>query len=393
MNQDIKKSPKVIHPGLFGTLNPQKVVVLILRNWYVYLMALIIAFAGSVLYLKYKIPSYISSTTILIEEEDNMPAEDLLQGISLRPGVQNLDNQLIIISSYSLINSVIQDLSYEIDVYRKGFLSKMSYFPMSPLRIEAGDEGLPYHIEFLFQHVEGDQFHLSTKTKRVPQLDSLFTFGKPIQYEGHSFTIFPQPELAYIYQTGDKIFIKFRDDETLTNQYIERMEVNLAARDGSIVRLSLEGTNKTKDVVFLNKLSEIYIGDNLDKKNTEADRIIAFIDSQLEGVKDSLEITETELQEFRSRNRVMDVSAQAQQIVDQAVVLENERAQLNLQKNYYEYLNRYLNREGNDKAPVSPSSMGIEDFMLTSLMQELAGLQAEYFSSAVGERNPLQGQL
>lgn len=393
MNQEVRKPVRLIHPGIFGTLNPQKIVILILRYWYVYLIALMLAGIGSVLYLRYKIPSYISSTTILVEEEETTPGEDLLQGISLRPGIQNLDNQLIILSSYSLINKVIKDLPFEIDVYRKGLFSKMSYFPMSPLRIEAGPGGLPYDVEFMFQYLEGDQFQLTVKSKGVPELDSMFSFSRLIEYDGHSFTIYPQPEVAEIYQSGSKIFIKFQDDETLTMNYVERLEVDLASRDGSIVQIALEGTNKTKDVVFLRKLAEIYIGDNLDKKNAEADRIIAFIDSQLEGVKDSLEITETELQEFRSRNRVMDVSAQAQQIVDQAVVLENEKANLNLKKNYYSYLDNYLDQEGNDEVPISPSSMGIDDPMLTSLMQELAGLQAEYFSSAVGERNPLQGQL
>jgi len=216
MNQDINKTPRLIHPGIFGTLNPQKIVILILRSWYVYLIALVVAFAGAVLYLKYKIPSYISTTTILVEEQEQTPAEDLLQGFALRPGIQNLDNQLIIVSSYSLINKVIKQLPFEIDVYRKGLFSKASYFPLSPLRIEPGQGGLPYGIEFLFQYQEGDQFQLTVKSRQVPELDSIFTFGRLIEYEGHSFTIFPQPEAARIYQTGDKIFIKFRDDETLT---------------------------------------------------------------------------------------------------------------------------------------------------------------------------------
>ena len=37
--------------------------------------------------------------------------------------------------------------------------------------------------------------------------------------------------------------------------------------------------------------------------------------------------------------------------------------------------------------------MGIEDPQLAIHMQELAGLQAEYFSIGVGDRNPLHGQL
>ena len=394
MNQETSISTRRTHPGIFGTLNPQKVVVLILSNWYIYIAAFLICTVGAVLYLKHKIPSYTVSTTILIEEEEPaIPGQDLLQGFALRPGVQNLDNQLIILTSYSLIGKTLDELPFEIDVFRKGLLSKASYFPMSPFRIVPGPGGLPFNVEFVFKHIEGDQFHLATKTKNAPALDSTFTLGRRIQYGDYSFTIYPQPELQNIYEEGEKIHIQFLDNDKLTDIYLKRLEVELAARDGSIVQLTLQGTNRTKDIVFLNKLADVYIGDNLEKKNTEAERIIAFIDSQLEGVQDSLEITETELQEFRSRNRIMDVSAQAQQIVDQAVVLENEKAALNLRMGYYEYLDGYLANEGNETAPVSPSSMGIEDPQLAIHMQELAGLQAEYFSSGVGDRNPLQGQL
>ena len=40
-----------------------------------------------------------------------------------------------------------------------------------------------------------------------------------------------------------------------------------------------------------------------------------------------------------------------------------------------------------------PSSMGVDDAMLSRLMEELTTLQAEYISSGIGVRNPMQGQL
>jgi len=137
----------------------------------------------------------------------------------------------------------------------------------------------------------------------------------------------------------------------------------------------------------------LFIFNNLEKKNIEARRIIEFIDAQLADVSESLELTENELQEFRSRNRIMDVSAQAQQIIDQAVILDNNKDNLTLERNYFITLDQYLAQETNDEMAIAPATMGIDDPGLESLMQELTALQAEYFSSGVGERNPLQSQL
>ncbi len=375
------------------SINVWKILLMMKGKWYLYLLSLLISGATAYFYLKYKIPTYLTSTTVLIVETEAAPGLDFVEGFAVRPGSQNLDNQILILSSYSLIRRTVEELPFEIECYRNGLLSRASYYPLSPIRIEPGSEGLPYHVEFVFEYSHENIFRLQASSKNMPQLDSLIAFGQSISYRDKSFTIFPQPELEDVYKSGDRIYIQFYDKERLTDRYLSRLRIENATREGTIVRLSLQGTNKVQDMIFLNKLTEVYIQGNLEKKNQEAKRTIEFIEKQLNSVSDSLSLTETQLQEFRSRNRIMDVSAQAQQIIDQAVVLENERARLTLESNYYEYLEEYLSSEANEKVPVAPASMGIEDPLLANLMQELAALQAEYFSSAVGERNPLQSQL
>lgn len=393
MIQESNKTNRIIHPGKSDTLSLRDVLLSMLRNWYYFPIAMIISGAAAYFYIKYKIPIYIVSTTVLIEEESAAPRIDMLEGFAVRPGAQNLDNQILILSSYTLIRKTVEELHFEIDVYRKGFLSKLSYYPLSPFRIEPGPDGVPYYTEFIYQHSYNDAFFLTTSSISDQEFDSLMIFGQTIELENGSFTIYPQPELEDVYKSGEKIYIRFYDKETLAGHYMSRLLVQNASRDGTIIELSLQGTNRIKDIIFLDKLTEVFINNNLEKKNLEAKRTIDFIDAQLIDVSDSLMITEIQLQEFRSRNRIMNISAQAQQIIDQAVVLENEKARLTLERNYYEYLDEYLSSEENEKAPVAPASMGISDPLLANLMQELAGLQAEYFTSGAGERNPLHGLL
>ena len=393
--QNSKKTGKPEHTGFTSQINVRKILMMMTRNWYFYLFGVAIAIAGAYFYMEYKIPKYRVSSTILIGEEDNASAsEDLLKGFALRPGVQNLDNQLLIVKSYSLIRKTVEELPFEIDVYRKGFQSWASFYPMSPIRIEIGQGNPPYDTDFIFQYDdENDNFSLKTTRKSLYKLDTVLTFGQKVEVGGGSFTINPQPELEDIYKTGKKIFIRFYDKTRLAEFYMDRLEVENATREGSIIRLSLEGPNRIKDVIFLDKLTQVYIQNNLDKKNQEARRVTDFINAELVNVSDSLQTTERQLMNFRSRNMIMDVSAQAQRIIDQTVLLENQRADLTLKRNYFIYLDKYMASEDNDEAPIAPSSMGIDDPLLTNLMQELAGLQAEYFSNVAGDRNPLQGQL
>lgn len=392
--QDLKQTGKPHPIGFSSQINIRKILRMMVRNWYFYLFGVALAITGAYFYMGNKIPDYEVKTTILIGEENAEGSEDLLRGFALRPGVQNLDNQLLIVKSYSLIRKAVEELPFEIDVYRKGFQSRASFYPMSPIRVELGEGIPPYDTDFIFRYDdENDNFSMRTTRKSRHKLDSIFTFGQTIEVGGSSFTIEPQPELENIYKTGKKIFIRFYDKTRLTELYIERLEVENATREGSILSLTLRGPNRVKDVIFLQMLTNVYIQNNLDQKNEEAMRVTEFITAQLYNVQDSLRITERELMDFRSRNMIMDVSAQAQQIIDRSAAMDNENARLSLERNYFIYLDEYLSKEDYDQAPMAPATMGITDPLLTNLMQELAGLQAEYFSKVAGERNPLQGQL
>ncbi len=397
MNQNISLHNRENQPGQSDIMKIRKLIFMMIDKWYWVVVSLAIAGSTAYFYTKYSLPSYSVTSTVLIEEGDNTGVSridnNILDGFGLQPASRNLDNQVLILSSWTLVRNTLDKLPFDSDCYEKRLGKKGSYYPLNPIKLVPGPDGPPYNTEFSIKYSEKNIFRLSSSANADIELDTLISFGKQITLSSGYFTIFPYPEFEDIYISGEKFFFTFYNREFLIESYRERLNVVTASKDATILQLSLEGPDKSKDIIFLDKLVEVYMASNLEKKNREARRIIEFIDEQLVDVSDSLTITENQLQEFRSRNRIMDISAQAQQIIDQAVVLENEKARLTLESNYYDYLDEYLATDNNQEVPISPSTMGIEDPLLGILMQELSGLQAEYFSSGVGERNPLQAQL
>lgn len=375
----------------------QKQLLMIFRNWYYFLICLVVFLIIGYLYINNSVPTYRVTTTLLIEEEDDVNmigADNLLHGIGLRQGAQNLENQIDILSSRAIIRKTLGELPFDIDCYRKRLFKRVSYYPLDPIDVVPHyDEMYILNKEFYIKHFNNEMFILGYKEYPFIKSDTILSYGQKALFHGGSFTILPNSGLLQVNDSKQKIYFRIFDNETLVEQYRRRLKIEPTSREGSIVKVILEGTNKTKDKIFLDKLSEVYMASQLEKKNREANRIVEFIDNQLVSVSDSLILTENRLQEFRSENRIMDISAQAQQIIDQAVVLENEKAELTIESNYYEYLSDYLSQEATREAPIAPVSMGINDHRLASLIQELTGLQAEYFSSDLGIRNPIQAQL
>ena len=375
----------------------KKIFSLILSNWYYFIIILIMALVMAFLYNSFSIPTYRISATILINEKKErsmIGKNQLLEGFTLGEVIQNLDNQIMVLKSRTLLRRTFDELPFDIECFQRGIIIKKSLYPNYPIKIvPVNNDSLPRDINFNLKYINSSTFDLDAKFNDTLKLHKEASFGDTIKTPYGSFCIDLSADNWSLKELGHKIQFISYSRNMLVENYSKRLKVEKASRTGTVVILSLEGTNKKKDIEFLNKLTEIFLTNSLDKKNQEAVRTIQFIDDQLIGISDSLVITENKLQQFRSQNKVMNLSAQGQSIIEQAMNLENEKARLGIEANYYSYLADYLVKDNAGQAPIAPATMGITDPGLTKLVADLSELQAQYYSRRLGERNPLQSQL
>jgi len=321
-------------------------------------------------------------------------SDQLLEGFGLRPGIKNLDNQLLILTSWSLIDKTLHELPFGIEYYVRGRINKVAFYPESPIRIFVDSSYIiPRDIEFKLKMLDDTHFSVAVKRRGALEKETKGIYGDTIELSGGRLRI---EKIYGKYQDINApatIYFMLHSHEKLVESYKSRLKAITASKEGTIIRLSLDGTNRKMDIDFLNKLIDVFLNNNLERKNLEAVRTINFIESQLSGISDSLTITEDRLQKFRSANKVMDMSAQGQQIINQAMALENEKAKLVIESNYYEYLADYLNKDMSGELPISPATMGITDPGLGKLVIELADLQSQYFSNSMTDRNPMKAQI
>jgi len=376
-----------------------KLFFLMLGNWYWFVLALFLSITAAWLYNKYTLPTWNVSATVLIEEDKKgsgmMGTDKLLEGFGLRPGMQNLDNQLVILTSWTIIEKTLEELPFDIEYYHRGKINKGALYPYSPIKVITDTTGLvPKDVEFEFNLLDDNTFTLEGYSDEPEfSFKTKASFGDTIVIEGGKLRIEQLPEGFAEESKERSLYFVIHSRNKLVESYRTRLKAVPASKEGTIINLSLEGTNRAMDIDFLNKLIDIFLNNNLERKNKEAVRTVSFIDDQLSGITDSLTLTEDKLQKFRSANRVMNMSAQGQQIIDQAMTLENERAKLVIESNYFEYLAGYLAKDAASELPVSPATMGITDPGLTKLVIELTDLQSEFYSKSLSEKNPMQLQL
>ena len=83
---------------------------------------------------------------------------------------------------------------------------------------------------------------------------------------------------------------------------------NVIDKKATVIEISLKTESVSKGVDLINGLMDEYSRQNLERKNHIAGITIDYIDKQLGEISDSLSMTESNLQRFRSANQILNVA-------------------------------------------------------------------------------------
>ncbi|HKZ36448.1 MAG TPA: polysaccharide biosynthesis tyrosine autokinase, partial [Chryseolinea sp.] len=190
-----------------------------------------------------------------------------------------------------------------------------------------------------------------------------------------------------VFSNREKYFIKIRSLDQVAQQYESQLSTSPISANANIMKLSLTTIVPYRAINFLQTLCDVYIGNDLRRKNRLGERTIEFIDYQLQGVTDSLRRAESSLESFRHESNIMDVNVTSQNLSQKLSALEEQQALLSVQNKYYRYIERYLTKNENAAEDiVAPSSVGIQDQLLSSLILQLTQLNQERISRSYNSK-------
>jgi hypothetical protein len=171
--------------------------------------------------------------------------------------------------------------------------------------------------------------------------------------------------------------VKFYELKYLTKVYQKKISVVQKERESTVINISILSEDPQKGVVFLNKLTENYINDEVEEKNVASIKTVRFINTQLLEMSDSLALIEQQIQEYKNNNQVTDLSLKAQSIYTNIIELESEIAKSNTIDNYYNDLSEYFNSSDSFEGVSVPSSFGVTDENFNTLIRRLVETQTK----------------
>jgi capsular exopolysaccharide synthesis family protein len=387
MNNNVTPTPQhVPQRQEEDALEIQQILWQLLRIWYLVLISIGIALAGAYLYLRYTVPVYEVKSKFFIKEKET-PFSIFEDAIGMNTSEIGLVNQTIILKSRPIAAAALAQLDFDVEYYSKGVFITKEQYGSTPITVVVdwtkpqlcnGDIKIVWNNKssFTLEFLEEDYTRVDAEKRgstEAPVLkQNTFRFGEVLRLPYLNLTI----ALTSTEATGEML-IRLRDREGLISEYTgDNLTIQPVDKASSILELSLKTPTPAKGKEYLDRLQLVYLEDELAEKNTMSTNTIEFIDAQLVMLSDSLLYVENRLENFRSNNKIYNITTEGSAVYTELVTLERQLAQEQFKREYYSQLRQYLLREDYSEIVV-PSGLGIQDPILNSLIENLLVLQAE----------------
>ncbi|HLN22169.1 MAG TPA: polysaccharide biosynthesis tyrosine autokinase [Bacteroidales bacterium] len=392
--------------------------VLSIRYWYIFSF---IFFVGIAFMINRYSPVVYEVNSIIGPIEDQRSAllgsNDLFRGLVSYEEARNVENDINNIKSFTLVSGTLAKMNLEVGYFiRQDYMlgHDVQLYPDGPFHVSIDkSHNQPVNVPIEISIVDPTSYRIKidaqpvalynyidniiVSEKEVIKLDTVCRFNETVTNRYFRFVV-SLTNPAILNQPVDKekeyYFIFYNIDDLATN-YVERIQVGPVSVRSSLIEVSVQGQNIDLTTDFLNTYVQNFLDNNLSKKNKMSANAVNFIDKQISGISDSLNVSETRLRDYRSANQVMDLSYQGQRAFEQMSQVESDGMQLDIQERYYNSILEYFEKNKDVAGITPPSAANINDPIMNRLIMDLLDLNSQRATimSNNTEKNLFLGQL
>ncbi len=355
--------------------------------WPYFLLLLILTITGAWIYLRYKMPIYQTTATLLIKDDKNStPASELQDAFDMFGAKKNVENEVEVLQSKTLMEEVVKNLHLYAPVFAEGRISNQSAYVISPIVIEAK---YPDSIKA----VKKVDFHYNPATQNATVSGARWPLN---QWENTPFGILRIIPNKYYRPSNDPgegenthFYFSLITVKNAANQVLSQVNITPSSKESTVIDLSIQGEVPQKGEDILNELLEVYKQAAILDKNQLAGNTLKFVDERLGFVSHELDSVEEQLQNFKAKNKITDIGAQGQIYLQTVAANDQKISDLNVQLAMLDQVEQYIRGKG-DLGGIVPATLGDSDPVLTNLLKKLSDLELEYTQTKkiVPENNP-----
>lgn len=335
-----------------------------IRYWPLFVVSLVLALAGAYVYLLYKQPIYRIEASLLLQDEKkgNVQANPLkeLDGYSPKKVVEN---ELEVLHSSALMEGVVTSLHLDTRYFQKNSFGKREIYTESPvwMLVESGNPAL---------------------YKKMIELD--FPTAETVRIDNRSYPLNQLIQTPYgrlriitrkaVNASTKPLLVQAMPKNAAVGLYLSSLKAEPTSKTSTVIHLTLDDAVPEKGEAILNTLINEYNQAAITDKNKVATNTLRFVDNRLRIVSGELASVEKNVEQYKSRLGITDLSAQAQSFLETSQQNDNQLNQVNIQLAVLNDLQQFINKQS-DKRGSTPATVGLNDPVLLSQIEKLSQLE------------------
>ncbi len=354
-----------------------------LIHWPWFVGAVVACLIAAWVYLYVSTPVYNISATVLIKDDKKGGSAGMLSGLEslgldgMISSSQNIDNEIEVLRSKTIVKEVVEDLGLYISYADKDEFPSKNLYKTSPVQVsltpqEADLLEKPMIVEMALQpqgsldvnvKIGDDEYQ-----KHFEKLPAVFPTDKGTL----AFFLTPDSALSSkrtseettdSEKTTRNITATINKPLAVAKAYCKNMTIEPTSKTTSVAVISLKNSNVERGKDFINKLLEMYNINTNNDKNEVAQKTAEFINERISIISKELGSTEKDLESFKRGAGITDLTSDAQIALTGSAEYEKKRVENQTQINLLQDLQKYMQNEGYE---VLPSNIGLQDVNLAA---------------------------
>ena len=375
----------------------------LILNWKWFVLSLIICLGAAHIYLRYATPIYQAAAKLLIKEEQNGRRGNSIQSsanLGIISNSNGIDNEMEILKSRTLAQRAVYDLKLYTTYRHEGRVKDhliygeqevnvdMDYEHLkklnAPMSFKITREGRNYHVVgSYFVPIDDNSYNPGPVTvdKVITALPA--TLGTRV-----GMVKFTQNG-NYMLRDGESLKVTMIAPEIAAGKYVGSLSVSPSTKATSIAQLVITDEIPQRAIDYLKQLAIVYNRQANEDKNQIAVRTEQFINQRLEKINAELGNTEGQLENYKKRNNMVQLSMNASTAFSNADSYAQKLNEANTQVALLDELTKYMNEPSNRHQPI-PSNVGLNDASATSLINKYneIALQRNQLLHSASESSP-----
>ena len=345
-----------------------------LSKWKWFVLSVVVCVAACI----YKIASsneiYEVSASVLIKSEDKnvsaRQAREAFDMMGLGGMGSNVHNEMLTLSSPTLMTEVIEQLRLNEEYYVKYGLRTVNLYKQEPLLVMFSDpSALPLFTTMDIKILDASNYqveNMKAMGKRHSKVMEVKA-GQPVQTPVGEIVISPSQQFSDMF-IGKTLHYRRIEASIMADQYVAGLQIAMPDREATVISITNRDASITKSKDLISTLIDAYNKNWEINKNAKNKSISEFVEARLEVIANELDDIDGQVSSYMTTNLVTDVSQVSREYFSQNLELNKEimnyRTQSNIAKSMLASLN---DTQG---FLTLPSNSGLMDNSISQQIQE-----------------------